>query len=90
MTNTEQKIEEILKKYTSSPLAFDDNKERVVFQEIYFPISSLTNEILTLIQESKKEAVETYITMLLERIVSPPDCDAIKNTWKQFEREHLC
>lgn len=48
------KIEEILGRYTNSPVAFDDGVERVTFQERYFPISDLVKELSTLIQEEIK------------------------------------
>ncbi len=47
--NTLEKIEEILGRYTNSPVAFDDGVERVTFQERYFPISDLVKELSTLL-----------------------------------------
>lgn len=54
--NMKEKIEEIVNKYTKSPMAFADGVERVTFQERYFPISDLVKELSTLIQEERKKA----------------------------------
>ena len=51
-----EKIEEILGRYTNSPVAFDDGVERVTFQERYFPISDLVKELSTLIQDEKEDS----------------------------------
>ena len=59
-----EKIEEILGRYTNSPVAFDDGVERVTFQERYFPISDLVKELSTLIQEERKDAVKKFAGFL--------------------------
>lgn len=61
-----EKIEEIVNKYTNSPMAFADGVERVTFQERYFPVSDLVKELSTLIQQERKEAVRGFADLVYE------------------------